>query len=455
MIKICKQDNESVLAKIRNGELDSISLSQSNLVDDIILAMHENGILSHIKDNVMDKRADNTVIPFDLVWALSIAAKMKVKTSLTDIPYAITDHRVLGKLGYTLIGDLNKGLMRESSLRFLIGKYTSEELFDDYNRIVQSLNIETNIHILDCTDLEVNLANENYEGSGIYKSKRDLRPTRGYKLSTLRGIIGDTGIIEEIRFGSINTHDLELSREMLMTSPVLKSGDILINDRGFISRELINYLKTNRNVDTYIPLRKNMEAYKIAVNDAILKNDWSNHPNKKRINQKITFIEDIGENWFTNNPNNDVPINACVVWNTKEDEYFVFITTDITKSAKQIIKIYELRPEIEEDYRQLKDFWKLEDFKSTKLNVIAFHIVCVLLGYLFFQLYTTMPEGEQYGKKSLPVILKNYKPEIQQYVVLYVGDQFGVFTLYEVLELFAKCDEHTRGMFKKVMEDER
>lgn len=70
-----------------------------------------------------------------------------------------------------------------------------------------------------------------------------------------------------------------------------------------------------------------------------------------------------------------------------KDNYFVFITTDTEKSAKQIIMTYELRPEIEEDYRQIKDYWRLEDFKSTKYNFIAFHIVILLIGYLYFQLY--------------------------------------------------------------------
>jgi hypothetical protein len=63
----------------------------------------------------------------------------------------------------------------------------------------------------------------------------------------------------------------------------------------------------------------------------------------------------------------------------------MFITTDTEKTARQIILAYEMRPEIEEDYRQLKDFWQLEDFKNRKLSLIAFHIVCTLLGYLLFQ----------------------------------------------------------------------
>lgn len=51
------------------------------------------------------------------------------------------------------------------------------------------------------------------------------------------------------------------------------------------------------------------------------------------------------------------------------------MTTDTSKTARQIINTYELRPEIEEDFRQMKDFWKLENFKSTKYNYITYHII--------------------------------------------------------------------------------
>lgn len=146
-----------------------------------------------------------------------------------------------------------------------------------------------------------------------------------------------------------------------------------------------------------------------------------------------------------------MPINACVVWDKKEDEYFVFVTTDTTKSAREIILIYELRPEIEEDYRQLKDFWKIEDFKSTKLNVILFHIVCVLFGYLFYQLYTLLPEDEKYLGKSLPIVLKNYVSQVKPYVVLYVGYEFGVLTLFELMELYAQSPKNVRKLFENIL----
>lgn len=162
MLKICKENKQSILEKVKNGHLDTASLCSKNLIDEIILAMYTNDILSYICKSIPDKRAHNKTIPYDIIWAISIAAKMKIKTSLTDIPYAINDHRTLAKLGYTLIDNekgLNKGLMQEGSLRFLFGKYDPDTLFEGYNLTVQKyiipkFEMEPNIHILDCTEKE-------------------------------------------------------------------------------------------------------------------------------------------------------------------------------------------------------------------------------------------------------------------------------------------------------------
>lgn len=139
-----------------------------------------------------------------------------------------------------------------------------------------------------------------------------------------------------------------------------------------------------------------------------------------------------------------MPINACVVWDIKDDKYIVIITTNTSASAKDIISTYELRPEIEEDFRQLKDFWKIEDFKSTKYNLIAFHIVCVLLGYLFYQLYINSDDGCKFLGKSLPVILKNYNEHTWNYLVLYGGEYFCCMSMIEFFEFRDSCSKEVR-----------
>ena len=359
---------------------------------------------------------------------------------------------------------LNRKYIVIGSLRFLLGKYKTEDLINGYNQAVQkyilpALDLEANIHILDCTDLEVNYFNTHYEGSGVAYSKRNhcgiKENARGYKLSTIRGIVKDSGVIEEIRLGPLNTHDFALSEQMLRDTPVLKPGDILINDRGFLSRNLINYLKSVRKVDTYVPLKKGMNAYNIAIQVANEEGKWYKHPITRFETQKICLVTDLGPYWIDPEPEigvDNVNINACVVKDEATNEYFVFATTDTSQTAINILRTYNLRPEIEEDYRQLKEFWRLEDFKSTKLNMIAFHIVSVLFGYLFFQLFTMMDEGQEYARKSLPVVLKNYIIKVQGCVVLYTGNKFGVLTLLAMMELYAHSEVVIRNKLKPIFE---
>ncbi|MCI9077612.1 MAG: transposase, partial [Lachnospiraceae bacterium] len=244
---------------------------------------------------------------------------------------------------------------------------------------------------------------------------------------------------EEIVFGTLKTHDMELCREMLKNTPCFHENDILINDRGFLSREMTNYLKTERKTDTYVPVRENMDIFKDAVSLAVSSGKWQKHPNKKRKDQEIQLVKSLGPLWTSGTPENDVPVNACVVHDKKTGKFFVFMTTGTTKTARQIVQIYELRPEIEEDFRQMKDFWKLSGFKSTQYNYITFHIIMTLTGYLFFQIYKNIEEGQAYTGKSLPVAAKNYKETKPKEVVVYVGQYFGIFPFLEFLKIYAEC----------------
>jgi hypothetical protein len=452
MLQICEENKEKVLTEIRKGRADAAEVSAPNLIDAIIRKTHVMGITEKFRNFVEDKRKRNRQIPLDIIMTLSVAAKMKQHTSLTDIPYAITDARTLAELGYAMWDSersLEAGLFDEGTLRNLLGKYQANEFVEGYNRCVQEhilphAGITADVHILDCTKLDVKLENANYEGSSVITDEDGKR--RGYKLASLRGLNGDGGIIEEIRLGTMKEHDLTLSLDILLKSPVLKPGDVLINDRGFLSREVLNELKTKRQVDTYIPLRRGMDAYEQAVSLAKEAGKWASHPNRKRKGQLIAFVEGLGDMWRSNRPEEDVPINGCVVWDTKTDAMFVFVTTDLSVKAKRIIQTYEIRPEIEEEYRQLKDFWQMDDLKSTKLHMNAFHIICTLLGYLLFQLYVATREGEKWAHHSLPVIVKKYTEEnAPKSIIVYVGQYFGIFAFLEFIQFYASLPADLRA----------
>jgi hypothetical protein len=463
MLKIVAANKAEVLAKIVQGRISGALTSAENFVETIMKKMQAMGILEALEHIVTDTRACNATIPMRLLWTLAITAKMKVKTSMTDIPCAIEDAELLAALGYTLVDrekGVGKGLLDEGELRHLFGSYPQEEFIAGYNGCVQrhilpQAGVVSDIHLLDCTKIDVCLNNTRYEDSTVVHDAEGAR--RGYKLATLRGIVGDGGVIEEIRMGTMSEHDLSLSQDMLRHSPQLKPGDVLINDRGFISRDIMNELKRVRQVDTYVPLKKNMVAYDEALRIVKLpKTTWYNHPNKKRPTQKIAFASDLGTMWRSDTPEHDVPLNGCVVHDLKDDEYYVFITTDTAKTARQIILAYEMRPEIEEDYRQLKDFWHIEDFKSTSLCLITFHIIATLLGYLLFQLYVGTDEGRKYAGKSLPVILKNYdfhKQSAQKPrpLIIFAGHYFGIFPFLEFISLYASLSQSLRTQLDTVL----
>ncbi len=61
----------------------------------------------------------------------------------------------------------------------------------------------------------------------------------------------------------------------------------------------------------------------------------------------------------------------------------------------------------------------------------------VLIGYLFFQLYKGMEEGQEYTGKSLPVDIKKYIGTGPKSVIIYLGQYFGIFGFLEFIQLYA------------------
>ena len=120
MLTICKNDKQKIKELVNKKGLNNIVISNSNLIDDIILAMYRDGIIDCLDRSFFDKRKHNSHVPFKLIIALSIAAKMRIHTSLTDIPVAIKDHRVLAELGYNIVFDNREELFTEGTIRHLL-----------------------------------------------------------------------------------------------------------------------------------------------------------------------------------------------------------------------------------------------------------------------------------------------------------------------------------------------
>lgn len=220
-----------------------------------------------------------------------------------------------------------------------------------------------------------------------------------------------------------------------------------------------------------------MKIYINAVEVAKQNDNWTKHPNNKRKSQEITLVTGMEGAWLSTNnkskkPENlnlDYKINCCIIRFDKEknkkvltdeeiistDENFAYaciMTNDISLSCSEIIRHYEMRPETEEGFRQLKEFWGLNNYKSIKYHIISFVILISLLGYNFYQVYKESDEGKNYIGKSLKVeekhglyIVKGVRTAIvtQHY--------FGIFEQNELLDLYANLDREKRQLIKQFL----
>lgn len=96
-------------------------------------------LINKISESFTDKREKNKHIPINIVIVLAITAKMKLKTSLTDIAFSANDSELLSELGWNIWDtdrNLESGLFSEGLMRNIIEKYQNSELLDSYNNYV-------------------------------------------------------------------------------------------------------------------------------------------------------------------------------------------------------------------------------------------------------------------------------------------------------------------------------
>src|SRR5256884_9035232 len=103
----------------------------------------------------------------------------------------------------------------------------------------------------------------------------------------------------------------------------------------------------------------------------------------------------------------EVPLNACVIrfWHKKKKriDHIVLVTTDLELSASWIVRHYEERPEIEQDYEQMKSGgWQLQKLSSTRYSEIVFYVLTVVLSYSLYHLFANTQAGGRFAGKTRP-----------------------------------------------------
>jgi hypothetical protein len=481
-IQILKQNPKQVLDALKLGKIERMELAVEQITDEFMIYGLRSGLIDELSKSFPDPRKECEITTKQILSA-SIAGHFQDMYAISQSPYALHSPTLLAELGLNVqVLSEGEGISRKGTkdnspfngdvIRKMLYSMTFMEFIQWYNLYVgraylNQTNYQPSIHILDCTELEVNIENQNYEGSGIVKEKKKdskgkvvEKLKRGYKLGSLRSLLDDGGIITGIAFGAIQVHDLTLCKELLMKTPHLKPGDIIIEDRGFLDGNTITKLKKVRNVDVIIPLRSDMLAYEDSLVTAYHpeSGNWENHPSRE--NQEIKRIEYVDYMWNECS----VPLVGCVVRELKagkscgvgrgDYEHWVFVTTRLILSGKQIIQTYELRPEIEEDHRQWKSGpWDMSKFTSTSIVQIVYHVINVLLSYNLMKLYSNTQSGQTFSQKTLRQMRRDQLRNHEVAMVVYTFDSYAVFTanylIWLLLGLPKEIQERLKPHFDK------
>jgi DDE family transposase len=509
-IKLWARNGEAVRQAIELGEIAHIETASEELTDEFLLFAIESGLLKSWAGSFPDPR-DEPEIVMEVILPAHIAARFAGLYSMRKAGYVLRSARVLGALGYSVevvepacglslrgtsddklfSGDVVRKLLvqmeqqadlsqpvrrppqeptvavkvRERGSRRAVKQAVdaaeaearahkvAEQLVSWYNQQVgvsmlryARLGKGRRIHILDTTRVEVALETGTYECSGVVKNA-DGTLSRGYKLATLRTLLDRAGVLTQVAMSAIQVHDMALCRPLLEGAPVLRAGDLLLEDRGFLDGATVSDLKRRRRVDVIIPLKANMLATQEAIALAEMADQWQAHP--ARADQTIALVRGVEHMWTEC----AVPLNACVIryWNKKKKsiDHIVLVTTDLKLNAPWIVRHYEERPEIEQDYEQMKSGgWQLKKLSSTRYSEIVFYVLTVVLSYSLYHLFANTQAGTRFADKTRQALVFEQLRTQRTHIIVYAGGYFEIFETLRfvqmVLQLSPPVQEHLR-----------
>jgi hypothetical protein len=307
------------------------------------------------------------------------------------------------------------------------------------------------IHILDTTPVEVALETGTYECSGVVADEKGGL-WRGYKLATVRTMLDTAGILTQALVGPIQMHDHKLCGPLLECSPVLRAGDLLLMDRGLLDGATITGLKGQSQVDVIVPLRSDMVSYQEAARMAQRAGRWDAHPSRPE--QQIAFVRGVEHVWDECH----VTLNACVIrfYNKRKQalDYIVLVTTDSNLSARWIVKHYEERPEVEQDYEQLKSGgWLLKKLSSTRYSQIVFYLLTVVLSYSLYHLFANTQAGARFADKTRQAIAFEQMKTRRTHVIVYAGGYFEIFETLRFVHLVLALSSVVQARLRHWLEE--
>ncbi len=128
-----------------------------------------------------------------------------------------------------------------------------------------------------------------------------------------RPLLDSAGLLTQVALAAIQVHDMALCRPGLEEAPVLRAGELLLEERGFINGAMAFARQHQRQVDGIIPRQAHMLATQEAISLATMAD--KRQPPLARAEQTSALVRGVERMLMEY----EVPLNAWVsFWNTQK-----------------------------------------------------------------------------------------------------------------------------------------
>jgi hypothetical protein len=478
-IVLLRENRATVLEALQQGRVDSMEAASDAITDLHVLYALKSGLLTECGAAFPDPRV-KPEIPAHVLLTASVAAAFQGEYALREMGCALHSPAILAQLGINAAwlapgeglsrrGTASRAVFHGDTLRKLLdqiadgdraaGRRPGESLLRWWNETVGPALLRhagggTGVWIRDTTKLVVNLANPRYEGSEV-ATEEGKNPQRGYKLGLLSTLIDTGRLLVQVAWDGLRAGDVTVCRPFVTKGTPLQPGDTLLEDRGLLDGPEITLLKRDLGVDVVVPLKKNMLSYRLAVLQAERQPyRWQPHPTRQK--QEMQPVYEIGGVW----EECQVDLNGCVVreWDAQKGayEYWVFATTNLERSGKGTLADYGTRSECEEDHRQTKGpDWELDEYTSTTLVDILYHVLMVLFAYNLCQLYGQTEAGQRFAGKTKRARQREARREGEARLVVVAGSQYALVEWSVVAAILLEVEGAAKERLRALLRERR
>jgi hypothetical protein len=497
--KIVHQDQNKVLESLKAGSIDYADLSQWSFADEFLCFTMQLKFLEFADRTYPNPRKKNEV-PIWFLIASQFVLRLHGSRNYDHLKYFLNSGALLTKIGFNTVAHGAVGFNQKnkyerktavdpSTVRKFFKDTPAEEIRQWYNDDLQrwfkahKVYDTKGLFVLDQTHLVVP-KNSNYadaammpvdEHGQLYKNlnkmteeqKKGLVYHPCYTLSLLLHInaSGDLHHISGYDFGPGNEDELVQARNIVPNFCENNPGVMkeLIVDRGYIDGPDIGTLKQKYKVDVLIPLKRNMDDYKDALEIANRKNKWKLTEQKtneggKLLKETVTTHVERMDLWEECPVHLDIYVSKTKRWDEKKQKYeqytWALAATKKYPSEKAAIERYGLRVIIEERNKQLKCSWNISNFPSPSKGLMETHVGFTLLSYSLLQLYLRRKDLKDITHRAIDT-LKREERMGKNVVLVYAEDSFAVLDLDDCMLTIIDLEPGPQQKIRAIMQAQK